>query len=266
MRAPDLPQAHPAEPLLAIEAVSCRFGGLLALDEVCLQVQEGEIFGLIGPNGAGKTTLFNVISGLTPPSGGRVLWRGTPMERPSPERVNRLGIARTFQNLRLFDSLSVIENVLVGLHHAARSPLAGALLATAGFRHRQAALGSRATDLLALVDLAELADQSAASLSYGDRRRLEIARALATAPALLLLDEPAAGMNPAEKDDLCALIERIRAHFALTVLIIEHHVPLMMRLCDRLAVLNFGERIALGTPEQVRHDPAVIEAYLGGQP
>ena len=255
-----------APPLLELDGLSCRFGGLVALDQVSFAVQPGEVFGLIGPNGAGKTTLFNLISGLTPASGGAVRWRGSPIDGLGPERINRLGIARTFQNLRLFDSLSLRENVLVGLHREARAPLLEALSGNAGFQARQAALKRRASELLALFGLDDRADDSAASLSYGDRRRLEIARALATGPSLLLLDEPAAGMNPAEKDELCALIARLRERFQLTVLIIEHHVPLMMRLCDRLAVLNFGRRIALGTPERVRHDPAVIEAYLGGVP
>ena len=252
-----------AAPLLEVAGLSCRFGGLVALNEVSLAVREGEIFGLIGPNGAGKTTLFNVISALTPPSSGRVLWRGQPIRHPRPDRLSRLGLARTFQNLRLFDSLSVRDNVLVGLHRFAASPLAAGLLGTAGVRRRQRQLEQQALELLALVGLAEEADLAAASLPYGERRRLELARALATEPRLLLLDEPAAGMNPAEKNDLCELIRTIRDHFDLTVMIIEHHVPLMMRLCDRLAVLNFGERIALGTPEVVRHDSKVIEAYLG---
>jgi len=254
-----------ASPLLELDALSCHFGGLVALDQVSFAVQQGEVFGLIGPNGAGKTTLFNLISGLTPVSGGQVRWRGEPIGGLGPERINRLGIARTFQNLRLFDSLTLRENVLVGLHREARAPLVEALSGNDGFRARQAALEGRAGELLALFGLDARADDPAASLPYGDRRRLEIARALATGPALLLLDEPAAGMNPAEKDELCALIARLREQFQLTVLIIEHHVPLMMRLCDRLAVLNFGRRIALGSPERVRHDPAVIEAYLGGQ-
>ncbi len=251
-------------PLLQVEAISCRFGGLLALDRVSLELAEGEIFGLIGPNGAGKTTLFNVISGLTSPSGGRCLWRGVPTAGLGACGLNRLGIARTFQNLRLFESLSVQENVLVGLHHAARAPLLWALLGNGAFHRHQGRLGAQAMELLTLLGLEALAEQRAGDLAYGDRRRLEIARALATAPRLLLLDEPAAGMNPAEKDDLRQLIGRIRDHFALTVLIIEHHVPLMMRLCDRLAVLNFGQRIALGSPDEVRRDPRVIAAYLGG--
>ncbi len=251
-------------PLLELQALSCRFGGLRALDQVSLEVTSGEIFGLIGPNGAGKTTLFNLISGLTAASGGRILWRGQPIGGLRPDRIARLGLARTFQNLRLFAPLSALENVLVGLHGSARTPLVAGLLGSASFRRRQRELEAQALELLELLELGPLAQQSAGSLSYGNQRRLEIARALATGPRLLLLDEPAAGLNPAEKSELSGLIRRLRERFELTVLIIEHHVPLMMDLCDRLAVLNFGERIALGTPELVRRDPAVIEAYLGG--
>ena len=250
--------------LLQLEDVGVRFGGLQALQAVDLEVKQGEIFGLLGPNGAGKTTLFNVISGLTAPSSGTVRWRGASLAGLRSHRIARLGIARTFQNLRLFSSMSCLENVLVGMHqHARQAPLA-ALLQTQSFRRRESQLQQEALALLDLFQLEATAHQDAASLSYGDRRRLEMARALASRPQLLLLDEPAAGMNPSEKDQLRELIRRIRDQFKLTVLIIEHHVPLMLGLCDRLAVLNFGQRIALGSPDQVRRDPAVIEAYLGG--
>ena len=251
--------------LLRLEQLSCRFGGLVAVDSVSLGVQAGEIFGLIGPNGAGKTTLFNLIAGLTPTSGGQVLWRGNRITGLRPERINRLGLARTFQNIRLFDNLSSRDNVIVGLNHSGREPLLAALLARPSHQRHRQAQQQRALDLLELLDLREVADRPAGTLAYGDRRRLEIARALATDPALLLLDEPAAGMNPVEKEELCRLINTLRRQLNLTILIIEHHVPLMMELCDRLAVLNFGRLIALGNPDTVRRDPQVIEAYLGGQ-
>jgi branched-chain amino acid transport system ATP-binding protein len=230
--------------LLEIDQLSICFGGLQALDRVNLSINEGEILGLIGPNGAGKTTLFNVITGLTAPSHGQLRWQGNSLAGKKPEQICRLGLARTFQNLRLFRELSCINNLQVAM----------------GSNNRRSAL-----ELLALVQLQDKAEVAAASLAYGDQRKLEFARALATKPKLLLLDEPAAGMNPIEKQDFQALVQRVRCQFKITILIIEHHVPLMMQLCDRLAVLNFGRCIALGSPEQVRRDPLVIEAYLGSQ-
>jgi len=254
-----------ATDLLVADAVTCRFGGVVAVHNVSFAVVQGELFGLIGPNGAGKTTLFNIVTGLTAPSGGRLSYQGADITGLPPHRVAERGIARTFQNVRLFGELSALDNVMIARHVRTSSGLMSGVLGLSAARREEGATRVRAAELLALVGLADRADERARNFSYGDQRRLEIARALAIEPELLLLDEPAAGMNTGEKRALSDLIRSVRAQFHLTILLIEHHVPLVMDLCDRIAVLNFGELIALGPPADVRKSPAVIEAYLGDE-
>jgi branched-chain amino acid transport system ATP-binding protein len=253
------------KPVLEVREITRRFGGLVAVNQVSFTVQENEIFGLIGPNGAGKTTLFNLITGLIPPSSGQLIYEAQEITKLRPHQIAAKGIARTFQNLRLFGNLSALENVAIAHHiHNKTGVLKGVLgLPQSATEEKQTV--SKSLELLELVGLASRAEQKARNFAYGDQRRLEIARALALQPKILLLDEPAAGMNPNEKGALSELIRQIRDSFNLTVLLIEHHVPLVMGLCDRIAVLDFGQLIALGEPEQVKNDPAVIEAYLGDE-
>ena len=248
--------------LLVVTNVTKRFGGLAALDDVSLSVGEGEIYGLIGPNGAGKTTLFNCMTGLYSVTSGQVLLSGAAVQGLKPHQIVTRGFARTFQNIRLFANMTALENVMVGRHARTRAGVLGAVIRGARTRAAEAAIHDKARELMDYVGLKNKGRGLAGHLPYGDQRRLEIARALATEPVLLALDEPAAGMNATETAALRTLVEGMRAD-GLTVLLIEHDVKLVMGLCDRVAVLDYGEKIAEDVPEVVRGNPKVIEAYLG---
>ena len=248
--------------LLEVNDVTIRFGGLTALDSVTFDIREGEILGLIGPNGAGKTTCFNVMTGVYQATSGQVLFDGSPLAKLKRHKITKLGIARTFQNIRLFRSMTVLENVMVGADAHSKVGFWDALLRTPRHRHTEAESTTRAKQLLKIVGITARHDELAANLSYGDQRRLEIARAMATGPKLLCLDEPAAGFNPAEKVKLMELIRRVRDE-GYTVLLIEHDMRLVMGVTDRIVVLEFGRKIAEGVPSEIRDNPAVIAAYLG---